>query len=126
MGYGYVYSSLPPPPRWKAYLAAWNDLVKLQPTVARRWDELVLDQKWNILNKSIPSAFFIAPQQSSLDNSYFGCQSRLALLKREYPDIGPSSWTNLFNITPSQWRKWWPFLRKVRRQYPEAENSAHL
>jgi hypothetical protein len=115
------------PPRWRAYLAAWNDLVKLQPTVARRWDELVLDPKWNILNKSIPSSFFIAPQQSSLDISYFGRQSRLALLKREYPSVGPSSWRTRFpSITTDQWKNWWPFLRKVRRRYPEAENSAHL
>jgi hypothetical protein len=108
------------------YLEAWNNLFELQPTVAGKWDELVLDKKWNILNTTIPSSFFIAPQQSSVSIDFFGRESRLALLKREYPDINVSSWNSRYNIPPSQWRRWWPFLRKIRRRYPEAENSAHL
>jgi hypothetical protein len=115
------------PPRWITYLAAWNDLLEIPPAVGGKWDLKVLDPKWNTLNRSIPCSFFITPQQTPLSANFFGRESRLALLKREYPSIGPASWRTRFpSITTDQWRNWWPFLRKVRRRYPEAENSAHL
>jgi Reverse transcriptase (RNA-dependent DNA polymerase) len=114
------------PPRWISFLKAWNDLIELRPNIKEKWSEKILDPKWQDLNRTIPSSYFHGPKKSDISLEFFGCNSRLALLQREYPGLLPQSWQSRFDFPVARWRGWWKFLRKIRRRYPEAENSAHL
>lgn len=52
-------------------------------------------------------------------------QSTAALAKVHYSLILPTVCEKL-GLDNGRWKAWWTFLRKIRRQYPDAENSAHL
>ena len=117
------------PARWRAYLSAWNDYVSLVPRLTSKqvaWNVVALHPRLLNAAAEIPLNWFRAPGNPNKPISAVSfARTTEALTLREYGVIVPRGWEKEFKLGKGRWKAWWAYLRKFRRFYSDAEDTAH-
>lgn len=116
------------PHRWNLYLEAWGRVTTpyadLEEDNEAAWADHFLSRSPTV-KSSIPLKWFRGPDGKKLEPWSFKFATK-TYHAAKMPLIIPSRLEERYQFGEKRWQKWWLFLRRIRQQQTDAEDTQHL